>query len=277
MKRWFRYLKAAFNARPFDMPLPPNWVGVAATLLLGLYVHPGLLVIGLGLEVAYLGVLLSNQRFRAIIDHQNEADQQSWRAERDKLMAQLPKAQRREQEALEAYCTLAAKRLAEAGRNTSQIDDLARLCWLHLRLLSSRLRIGEVANEGGAQARELQQQASRLEQRLEGDDVASRLRESLEEQLRVIRDRLTAHADAHHRLEIVEAELARIRQQAALVHERALLAADTEGVAQSVDVISASLNEAGRWLDEQEELFGGINRGTRMTPDASLFDLREHN
>ncbi len=35
------YLAAAFNARPFGMPVPPNWFGVAAFALLGAFVNPG--------------------------------------------------------------------------------------------------------------------------------------------------------------------------------------------------------------------------------------------
>ena len=42
------YLAAAFNARPFGMPMPPNWFGVAAFGLLGALVDPGFWLIGAG-------------------------------------------------------------------------------------------------------------------------------------------------------------------------------------------------------------------------------------
>ena len=35
-KGLWSYIKAAFNARPLGMPIPPNWIGIAAFGLLGL-------------------------------------------------------------------------------------------------------------------------------------------------------------------------------------------------------------------------------------------------
>jgi len=43
------YFAAAFNARPFGMPIPPNWFAVAAFALLGAFVNPGLWLVGAGL------------------------------------------------------------------------------------------------------------------------------------------------------------------------------------------------------------------------------------
>ena len=57
------YLAAAFNARPFGMPIPPNWFGVAAFALLGAFVNPALWLIGVGLEGLYLWTLSRNPRF----------------------------------------------------------------------------------------------------------------------------------------------------------------------------------------------------------------------
>ena len=62
------YLKAAFNARPLGMPIPPNWFGLAAFGLLGALVNPGLWLIGLGLEGLYLWTLSRNPRFRNVVD-----------------------------------------------------------------------------------------------------------------------------------------------------------------------------------------------------------------
>ena len=48
------YIKAAFNARPIGMFVPPNWIGLAGLGLASLAFGPGVLLIGAGLEVAYL-------------------------------------------------------------------------------------------------------------------------------------------------------------------------------------------------------------------------------
>ena len=60
------YLSKAFNARPFGMPIPPNWFGLATFGFLGAFIHPGLWLIGLGLEGIYLWALSQNARFRKV-------------------------------------------------------------------------------------------------------------------------------------------------------------------------------------------------------------------
>src|ERR1051326_2533528 len=60
------YIRAAFNARPVGMLVPPNWVGVGAFAVLGL-VNPGFWVIGGGLEMAYLLGLAHSARFQRFV------------------------------------------------------------------------------------------------------------------------------------------------------------------------------------------------------------------
>ena len=90
----------------------------------------------------------------------------------------------------------------------------------------------------------------------------------------MIRSRRAAHADAERRRELVDAELERLRQQVALVREQALLATDEQSVAQSLDALSASLNEANRWLKDQRELFAGLDDLTDEAPPAELLRPR---
>jgi hypothetical protein len=69
---------------------------------------------------------------------------------------------------------------------------------------------------------------------------------------------LAAHADAKRRMELVDAELSRLRQQISLVREQALLVTQEGNMAQSLDAVSASLNEANRWLKDQSDLFADL-------------------
>ncbi len=69
---------------------------------------------------------------------------------------------------------------------------------------------------------------------------------------------------------LVDAELGRLRQQVSLVREQALLATDENSIAHSLDALSASLNEANRWLKDQRELFAGIDNFTDEPPPADL-------
>jgi len=275
MSRWLRYLGAAFNARPLGMPVPPNWLGLAAVGMLGALAHPAFLLIGAGLEVAYLGGLVSSRRFRTAVDATAQAVRPSWDQRRSRLLDRLPAVARGEQEQLEERCAAIARRLETLETAEGQIDDLARLCWLNLRLLTSREDIGEVVRAGERDEPALAEQERHLAERLGSEETDERLRASLEEQRTVIGRRRQAHHDARHRLEVVNAELERIRQQAALVHEQALLAGDAEGVGQSVDMIAASLDEAGRWLHDQQALLGQVDDLLDGQPDGSLFRLRE--
>src|SRR5688572_27340952 len=60
------YIKAAFNARPAGLVVPPNWVGIAAVGLLGI-LNPGVWIVGAGLELAYLYLLSTNKRFQRYV------------------------------------------------------------------------------------------------------------------------------------------------------------------------------------------------------------------
>ena len=90
----------------------------------------------------------------------------------------------------------------------------------------------------------------------------------------MIRSRRAAHADAEKRHELVDAELDRLRQQVSLVREQALLATDEHSVAQSLDALSASLNEANRWLKDQRELFAGLDDFTDEAPPPELLQTK---
>ena len=68
----------------------------------------------------------------------------------------------------------------------------------------------------------------------------------------------------------MDAELARLRQQVSLVREQALLATDENTMAQSLDAVSASLNEANRWMRDQRDIFAGLDQFTDEPPPADL-------
>src|SRR5687768_11063660 len=60
------YIKAAFNARPIGMFVAPNWIGLALFAVLGWLSWPFLLI-GAGLELAYLYLLSTNKRFQRYV------------------------------------------------------------------------------------------------------------------------------------------------------------------------------------------------------------------
>jgi hypothetical protein len=250
------YLAAAFNARPLGMPIPPNWFGITAFGILGALVNPGLWLIGLGLEGLYLWTLSRNQRFRNVVDAQAGYSESASRYEN--LLAHLDRDAQSRQYDIEREAAEIVGLLQRSQAHDSQIGDVRQMAWLHLKLLTARASFLEVVAAAGRERRDLEAQERRCRDRLADTDADEELRRSLEQQLEVIQSRRRAHADAQRRLELVDAELGRLRQQVSLVREQALLATDENSIAHSLDALSASLNEANRWLRDQRELFAGL-------------------
>lgn len=268
MKSKRSYLAAAFNARPFGMPIPPNWFGLATVALLGAVINPAIWLIGAGLEGLYLWALSQNKRFRAVVDAEDR--EENWDSRYDSLHAHLDEHAREDQRAIEAQAREIVDLLAKRNATELQINDVRQLAWLHLKLLAARASMLQVLSAAARERRSLEEQERRIDSRLAAGDVDAELQRSLEQQLSVIRSRRVAHADAERRRELVEAELERLKQQISLVREQALLATDEHSVRSSLDALSASLNEANRWLKDQRELFAGLDAFTDEAPPPEL-------
>jgi hypothetical protein len=250
------YLSAAFNAKPFGMPIPPNWFGLTAFGLLGALVNPGLWLIGAGLEGFYLWWLSRNQRFRNTVDAEAGFPDSTSRYEN--LLAHLDSTAQSSQYEIEREAAEIVQLLQRSDAHGSQIGDVRQMAWLHLKLLAARASFAEVVQVADRERKKLDEQERRCRERLDAPDTDDELRRSLEQQIEVIQSRRTAHADAQRRMDLVDAELGRLRQQVSLVREQALLVTEEGNMAQSLDALSASLNEANRWLKDQRELFAGL-------------------
>jgi len=264
------YLAAAFNAKPFGMAIPANWFAVAAFGLLGAFIDPGFWLIGLGLEGVYLWALSTNPRFQAVVDATSDKNSTDWNSQYRSLSTRLDSAAQQAQAEMEGQGAALTEILTRSGAFPTQLADVRQLVWLHLKLLAARAALREVIDVGGSEQHKLDAQHMQLTDRLSRTDIDPELRSSLEGQLEVIRSRKAAHALASKRCEFVDAEIDRLRQQLSLVREQALLATDESSVARSVDALSASLNEANRWLKDQRELFAGLESFTDEPPPPEL-------
>jgi hypothetical protein len=164
--------------------------------------------------------------------------------------------------------------LTRAGAFPAQLTDVRQLVWLHLKLLAARSALREVIGSVASDATTLEEHHRDLTTRLARADLDEELRSSLSGQLEVIESRRAAHTLASKRCEFVDAEIDRLRQQLSLVREQALLATDEGSVARSVDALSASLNEANRWLKDQRELFAGFESFSDDPPPPELLGKR---
>jgi hypothetical protein len=262
------YLSAAFNARPLGMPIPPNWFGLAAFGLLGAMINPGLWLIGAGVEGFYLWWLSRNQRFRKTVDAEAGFSDSTSRYEN--LLANLDSGAQAHQYEIEREAAEIVQLLQRSEALGSQIGDVRQMAWLHLKLLAARASFAEVVAVADRERKKLDEQERRCRERLAAPDTDEELRRSLEQQIEVINSRRAAHADAQRRMELVDAELGRLRQQVSLVREQALLVTEAGNMGQSLDSLTASLNEANHWLRDQRELFAGLDNFTDEPPPADM-------
>jgi len=272
MKERPSYLWKAFNARTLGMPVPLNWFGLAAFGVLGALVNPGLWLVGAGIEGLYLWWLSRNERFRAVVDAEAGVSDSTTRYQ--DMLAGLDSASQSHQYEIEREAAEIVGLLQRSDGHGSQIADVRQMAWLHLKLLKARSSFAEVVAAAERERRALDEQERRCRERLAEGDTDEELRRSLEQQLEVLKARQDAHRDARRRRELVDAELTRLRQQVSLVREQALLATDENNLGDSLDALSASLNEANRWLRDQHELFGGLVNNDDPPPAELLASKR---
>ena len=209
---FWSYVRAAFNARPLGMPIPPNWIFLAAVALLGT-IDRGFLVLGAGLELAYLGLLSGNERFRRTVRAgAGPTDDGAWSATVQRLVQQLSSTDRARYQSLDARCRdilgdleratsldAAPDAAAAPATDHAAIDSagasLGRLSWMYLRLLVTRQAIHETLTKTGDDAeaavrpRADAERAARVKDRRANDPGAAFDRD-LEERLRDLQRQL---------------------------------------------------------------------------------------
>ena len=261
MKGFWRYLKAAFNARPFGLLVPPNWIGLALFGLLGM-MNPGFWVIGAGLELGYLGLLVTNGRFQRAIDaRQVNVSEESWSGKIEQLAGKLTDQDQRRYVALLARCRAILEQQTQGGNLTagleSQSTALSRLAWMYLRLLLMRQAIDKVlVDDADPRNLRLEQRILDLRKRLADESIGEDLRRSLTSQLEIVEQRKDQRNEGADKLAFLEAELTRIQEQVELIREQAVLSTDPELLSHRIDEITTTLGGTSQWIREQQQVYG---------------------
>jgi len=259
------YVREAFNAKPIGMFIPPNWIGIGIVGLLSL-LNPGFFILGLGLELGYLGMLSTNERFRRWVQamHQYQSRRQ-WQMKVEDLIKQLGPETQRRYRSLEARCRAILEQQTRgatiAEGLASQGEGLGRLLWVYLRLLMTRQAIEHIVREAeGTQgdANSLTERIQNLEARLKEESISEDLRKSLTGQIEILRQRLEKRKEAREKRAFLDAELVRIQEQVELVREQAVLATDPETVSQRIDQITTTLGGTTQWIQEQQKIYGAV-------------------
>jgi hypothetical protein len=259
-RSFMHFVERAFNARPFGMVVPPNWVGLGAVALLGI-LNPGFWILGAGLELGYLLLLSTNRRFqRLVVAGEESGAQGQWRDRLASALASLTDADRRRYAAIEARCRsiLELQSAGEAGPAAgleAQQEGLGRLTWMYLRLLVARRTIAKVLGEAGE---DLSHTIATLERRLKDEALTGELRRSLEGQREILAQRVERRGDADRQLAFIDAELQRIEHQVELIREQAALSTDPAHLSQRIDEIAATLGGTSEWIRDQRQVLGAM-------------------
>jgi hypothetical protein len=241
------------------MPIPPNWIGLAAFGVLGL-LNPGFWILGAGLELGYLLACVSSKRFRDLVDARirlRQGDDAESRVR--KVLVKLGAAERERFAVLDARCRtiLAEIRAGSTAAATAQADSLAAFRWAYLQLLVMRRslrRMFEQAGDGEENAATLLDRIEDLSRRLSREHMPEELRESLTSQREVLTRRIHRHTEGHDRLEHIESELSRIENHVELVREEVMVGQSPERAAERVDLAAGSLEGTTKWIREQASL-----------------------
>lgn len=256
----WRYLKAAFFARPHIPGLghvPLNLVAMAGFAILG-FANPGFWFLGAGLELGYLWLLVSNPRFRNVIDATDPGRSRSKgdAAERElALINRLAPPARKALARLEAGCSriIELQRQAHAEEFVIEAnrDALGRLRWTYLKLLVA---------EANLQSDEWDEPESAIRQRIadiEGE-IAEAPSEAVRSSKQATRDilvrRLANRAERSKSLAEIAADRARIEAQIELARENVSMLGKPLTIAGDVELASGLLDygSAGAEIERLE-------------------------
>jgi hypothetical protein len=274
---YWEYIREAFHARPLGMFVPPNWIGLGVLGLLGV-LNPGFWVLGMGLELAYLGVLASNARFQRLVGalYQNKSVQ-DWQTRINDLVSQLGPDGQRRYRSLEARCRSILDHQLRVGSMTSgletQGEGLGRLLWVYLRLLLTRQAIERIVRETG----DSREESERIEERIRGLEAQMKepglsedLRRSFTGQVDILRQRLEKRKEAREKCAFLDAELIRIQEQTELIREQAVLATSPEALSERIDQIATTLGGTNQWIREQQQIYGAVEDLLAEPPPLSV-------
>jgi hypothetical protein len=247
----FRYLRAAFTARPRVPGLggvPFNLLGIAGFGILGL-ANPAFWALGLGLETAYLFGLASNRRFREVVDAREPAPPAPAREREagwEQLVAELGDSERGRLTALNAKLQriLSLYERFHADDLTSGQNRESLLAFLghYARLLLARENLARhwTDDDHG----ELRAEAAALEAELRDQGLSGELRASKTRTLEIVQARLENQKRRVQMAEEIESELRRIEAQFDLALENAAMSSTPQAISSDLAIDLARFDAA---------------------------------
>ena len=260
------YVKAAFNARPIGMFIPPNWIGLAGIALAGL-LNPGFWAIGAGLELAYLFGLSSSKRFQRVVDGSAKLeDREQWQQKLQTIVAQLYPDDRERFVNLQRRCYTIIEQQRQNGETPElelQGEGLSKLLWIYLRLLRTRQSLLRIIRESldldRGRGEPLDKRLKRLGGEVQSPSISDDLRKSLEGQLEILQQRMEKRRESRDKLAFLDAELVRIEEQVELLREQSVMSTTPAAVSERIDHIAGTLTDTQQWVRDQQQILGTMD------------------
>jgi hypothetical protein len=261
------YFLSAFNAKPSGMFISPNWIGLSCAALLGILINPGFLILGTGLELAYLVGLVNNSRFRRYVQgiglSQDALDKQKQlQIIIDTLLPEskvrFQRLQRRCISILEFYKKSVTIETQVIGHHSQSLN---KFMWIFLQLLTTKQTISGLMKETNFSEefrKTMQKQIEELQTRANNTKASPELSKSLQSQSDILKQRLEVLGAADEKLDYIDAELNRIEQQIELLREQAAISKDSQTISNRIEDVSLSLGETTEWIKQQQEILGAV-------------------
>ncbi len=276
------YVKAAFNARPIGMFVPPNWIALAgvgiAGAALGPALLPGVLLVGAGLELAYLFGLSTSKRFQRVVDGSAKLEErQEWQKKLQDVVAQLDPDDRERYFNLQRRCHTIIEQQRQNGDTPeleTQGEGLGKLLWIYLRLLRTRQSLLRIIRESidldRGRGEPLDQRMKRLDTEVQNVSLGDDLRKSLEGQLEILQQRMEKRRETRDKLAFLDAELIRIEEQVELLREQAVMSTTPAAVSERIDHIAATLGDTQQWVRDQQRIMGAVDDMLQDPPPIAV-------
>jgi hypothetical protein len=265
---YWDYVKAAFHLKaPMGMlgNLPINKMLLGGFLFLGsanllANGNPGIFLLGIAYEIAYLMFLPSNVRFQKLVRGTLlNQDRQSWLIKQNEIFVNLDRSSQNRYRQIYQLC-IDILRAPGANLEGFSIEDFKssdvnQLLGIFLRLLDSRRRIVEIMSP--ALQTNLEKEIKTTKNQLDKEDPNGAVFRSLQSTLEIQNRRYENISKATENIRYIDAELDRIEKQITLLKEEVAMSSDPQYMSTRLDTVMDSLHGTTKWMSEHAEIFGG--------------------
>jgi len=241
-----KYLKRAFWIRwpvPLLGALPVN--AIASAIIAGLgFLNPGIWLIGIGAESAFLFGLATSNRFRSLVDARDAVKlRRASESTRQSLIHHLIPPDQSRLSLVEDKMRKVADAYARFAQNDPQAEsnlrDLRKLAFFYLKLLLAKRHI--LSGSDPADLNNVPDEIAKIENDLKQNQLSSSARRIKEATLELLKKRLGIAEKRDITLEEINSDLQRIETQFDVALENAMLKANPSELTFQLDLSSRAL------------------------------------